>query len=251
MYVCRQQKNATSGVVRIFFSLAVYFFNSKMQLFQLFFFSFRPLFWRGVHEEMRSGGTQKVVCRVYAQRLIGALVSTVVLSLPRAGAVVPAAFAFSAPHAVHRPGLVPSPNHCFCDSSSMVLRCASRPLSRAILGVRAMSAMSAGQTPDSDRKNKTTKPPAAEDSKGVNTEELSGRAKFKAVPIDAAVMKRIYDMRLTSPMGAAMRNAIRSDPEGVAAEKLYKGFSRGPLYRDIPGRDSYKSPLCFIFTSSI
>jgi hypothetical protein len=123
----------------------------------------------------------------------------------------------------------------------MVLQCASRPLSRAILGVRAMSAMSAGQTPDSDRKNKTTKPPAAEDSKGVNTEELSGRAKFKAVPIDAAVMKRIYDMRLTSPMGAAMRNAIRADPEGVAAEKLYKGFSRGPLYRDIPGRDAHKS----------
>ena len=199
---------------------------------------------------MRSGCAQKVICRLYAQRFIGALVSTVVLSLPCAGAVVPAAVAFATPHAVHRLGLVPSPNHCFCDSS-MVLRCASRPLSCAILGVRAMSAISAGQTPDSDRKNKTTKPPAAEDSKGVNTEELSGRAKFKAVPIDAAVMKRIYDMRLTSPMGAAMRNAIRADPEGVAAEKLYKGFSRGPLYRDIPGRDSYKSPLCCIFTSFI
>jgi ribosome biogenesis GTP-binding protein YsxC/EngB len=65
-------------------------------------------------------------------------------------------------------------------------------------------------------------------------QEMSGRAKFRATPIDPAVMKKIYDMRLTAPMGAAMRNAMRSNADEIRAEKQFKGFSRGPLYRDIP-----------------
>ena len=64
--------------------------------------------------------------------------------------------------------------------------------------------------------------------------EMSGRAKFRTTPIDPAVMKRIYDMRLTAPMGVAMRTALRTKSEEMRREKHFKGFSRGPLYRDIP-----------------
>ena len=74
-------------------------------------------------------------------------------------------------------------------------------------------------------------PPAGGSSE---SEELSGRAKFRATPIDPAVTKKIYDMRLTAPMGAAMRNAMRSNADEIREEKQFKGFSRGPLYRDIP-----------------
>jgi hypothetical protein len=154
-------------------------------------------------------------------------VSTVVIA--RAGAFVPTlpvgAVAFATPLGARLLGIGANRDN------SMLLRCAGRPLARTVSGARAM-AMAAGP----NRKKTPPKPKAKakEGAEGAEAEEISNRAKFRAIPIDPAVMKRIYDMRLTAPMGAAMRNAIRTDPDALEQEKQFKGFSRGPLYRDIP-----------------
>lgn len=160
--------------------------------------------------------------------IIGALVSTVVIA--RAGAFVPAA-------PVGAVAFATAPNVALLGLSaqrenSMLLRCAGRPLVRTVSGARTMVALAAGP----NRKKTPPRQPAKakEGAEGAEAEEISNRAKFRAIPIDPAVMKRIYDMRLTAPMGAAMRNAIRTDPDAMEQEKQFKGFSRGPLYRDIP-----------------
>jgi hypothetical protein len=96
-----------------------------------------------------------------------------------------------------------------------------------------MSTVAKGADGGSDKKSRSnTVPGSADDAEGE--EQLSGRAKFRATPIDPAVMKRIWDSRATAPMGAAMRFAHRQYKEEVIKEKQFKGFSRGPLYRDIP-----------------
>jgi len=124
--------------------------------------------------------------------------------------------------------------------SGMMLQCAGRAFGRTVSGTRAVSAMAAG--PGRSRKKKPQPKAAFKAAQAAGAaaaveggeEEMSNRAKFRALPVDPAVMKRIYDARLTAPMGAAMRNAARSNADELATEKQYKGFSRGPLYRDIP-----------------
>ena len=156
-------------------------------------------------------------------RIVGALVSTVVLARPVSCAVA-ASPAFAAPCS----GLL-SPDR----NAMPLLRV--RSLVRAVAGTRSLCAMGAGP----ERKGRAKPAGAAMGggggaAGGGEDGEMSGRAKFRSIPIDPAVMKRIYDGRLTSPMGSAMRFASRTSAEDLRIEKQYKGFSRGPLYRDIP-----------------
>ena len=145
------------------------------------------------------------------------------LSLPRVGAFAPLAGAFD-------PLL----------SQRMLLRCHG-VVRGPVSGIRALSALAKGSGGSGSRR--IGKPTAAQgQGKGASgpgetpggEQELSNRAKFRALPIDPAVMKQIWDGRLTAPMGVAMRHAARSHKEDLQQEKTFKGFSRGPLYRDIP-----------------
>jgi ribosome biogenesis GTP-binding protein YsxC/EngB len=163
-----------------------------------------------------------------AYRLIGALVSTAVLVRPASCLTAAACPAFATPcGGLLRPG------------TSMSLLRASRSLARAVAGTRTLCAVGGG----AEKKGRAKPAGAAQDKDGGGAAaaagaggeaEMSNRAKFRAIPIDPAVMKRIYDGRLTSPMGSAMRFAARSSAEEMRVEKQFKGFSRGPLYRDIP-----------------
>ncbi|KAJ1496415.1 P-loop containing nucleoside triphosphate hydrolase protein [Baffinella frigidus] len=71
---------------------------------------------------------------------------------------------------------------------------------------------------------------------GTKPGEKSERSKFREIEIDHKVLARIKTSAICTPMGSAMRVANRS-PEGKELrekEANYRGFSRPPLYTDIP-----------------
>jgi len=65
---------------------------------------------------------------------------------------------------------------------------------------------------------------------------MSGREKFRQTPIDPKVLKRIREDRICNQMGPAMRFAHRdmATRADIEREKTFKGFSRPPMYRDLP-----------------